>query len=157
MTENRLIPLAAGLGIIAGLRSFTAPAAVSWAAHSKSLALSPGLRFLKSKVSRNVALALAAGELVADKLPSTPNRTDPGPFAARIVSGALCGAAIYSSARRSSFKGALLGGLGTVAGTFVGYEVRRRLGNRLDVPDAALAVIEDMLAVAGSASIVART
>lgn len=155
MTSKRLIPLAIGIGAIAGLRSFTAPAAVSWAAYARTLALRhSGLKFLKSPVSRNIALALAAGELIADKLPSTPNRTNPGPLAARIVSGALCGAAIYSSGKQPIAIGALLGGVGAVAGSFAGYDVRRRLGRQIAVPDAALALFEDVLAIGGGASIV---
>lgn len=155
MSSKRPIPLAIGIGAIAGLRTFTAPAAVGWAAHAKLFALHHSvLKFLKSRVSRNIILAFAAGELIADKLPSTPNRTDPGPLAARIVSGALCGAAIYSSAKQPIATGAALGGLGAIAGSFAGYEVRRRLGRKIDVPDAALALLEDVLAIGGGASIV---
>ncbi|MDQ2901268.1 MAG: hypothetical protein M3Y07_15935 [Acidobacteriota bacterium] len=132
----------------------TAPAAVSWAAGGKSLALhNAPLKFLRSKVSRNIALALAAGELIADKLPSAPNRTSAGSLAARVVSGALCGAAVYSSNRRPIATGALLGGLGAIAGSFAGYEARRRLGHRLEIPDAAIAVLEDGLAMTGGFSI----
>ncbi|MGI8990440.1 MAG: DUF4126 family protein [Bryobacteraceae bacterium] len=154
MRLDRVSALAAGIGVIAGLRTMTAPAAVSWAAGGSSLALHDApLKFLRSKVSRNVALGLAAVELIADKLPSTPNRTNAGPLAARVVSGALCGAAVYSSNKRPIATGALVGGLGAIAGSFAGYELRRRLGDRLNVPDATIAVVEDALAMTGGFSI----
>src|SRR5918996_1128590 len=52
------------------------------------------------------AVLAAVGELVADKLPTTPDRTRPGPFAGRVASGALVGAAVYQDAHRQAGYGA---------------------------------------------------
>ena len=83
------------LGFAAGLRSMTPPAAVAWAAHVGWLDLDgTPLAFLGSAPARYLLLAAMLGELVADKLPFTPARTGIGPFTARIVSGALTGAAL---------------------------------------------------------------
>ena len=81
MTDSSyVLILAAGIGFVAGLRSLTAPAAVSWAAHLGWLDLqgSP-LAFMGSMAAVAIFSILALAELVADKLPTTPNRTTPGP------------------------------------------------------------------------------
>ena len=69
------------IGFIAGLRSMTAPAAVSWGAHLGWLALKgSALGFLSSPVAVGIFTLAALGELVADQLPTTPNRTAPFPL-----------------------------------------------------------------------------
>ena len=70
---------AAAIGFVAGLRSLTAPAAVSWAVHLGWLNLqgSP-LAFMGSTAAVAIFTFLALAELVADKLPMTPNRTSQG-------------------------------------------------------------------------------
>jgi uncharacterized membrane protein len=143
MGSNRVFASAAGIGVVAGLRSMTAPAVVSWSGPAPN----SSLQFLKSKTSTKVLSALAAGELVLDKLPSTPNRTSPGPLIGRIASGAFCGAALCSAARRSVALGAALGGLGAIAGSFAGYHLRRQIHQRFHAPDTAIALAEDALAI----------
>ncbi|MGH7519548.1 MAG: DUF4126 family protein, partial [Gemmatimonadales bacterium] len=94
--------LAFAIGVVAGLRSMTAPAAVAWAACFGWLHLEPTpLAFLGSAVARYVLLALMLGELVVDKLPFTPGRTRPGPFAGRILAGGLAGAALAAGLEHS--------------------------------------------------------
>src|SRR5262249_1181773 len=83
------------IGIIAGLRSITAPATASWAAHLNWINLQNSrLSFLSSTASVIVLTVLAIAELVNDKLPKTPNRTSAVPFGARIVTGAFSGVAL---------------------------------------------------------------
>ena len=87
--------LALLIGVVAGLRTMTAPTAVSWAAQLGWLDLrGTWLAFLGYAWTPWIMSALAIAELVADQLPSTPSRTVPMQFGARIVSGALSGAAI---------------------------------------------------------------
>jgi len=73
---NSNILFAAGIGVVAGLRSLTAPAVVAWAANLGWINLhnSP-LAFMGSKWTVVIFTALAVVELVADQLPSTPART----------------------------------------------------------------------------------
>src|SRR5260370_8374971 len=88
------------IGVIAGLRSMTAPAVVSWAAHLGWLHLeNTPLAFLGSRYVPCILSVLAIGELIADKLPKTPSRKTPGPFAARILTGALSGAPLGASSQ----------------------------------------------------------
>jgi uncharacterized membrane protein len=87
--------LSLAIGFVAGLRSMTAPAAVAWGARLGWLRLSgTPLAFLGTAPAAYILGVLMVAELVADKLPFTPSRTRPGPFAGRIISGALAGAAL---------------------------------------------------------------
>ena len=140
---------AAAIGFVAGLRSMTAPAAVSWAAHLGWLQLqgSP-LAFMGSTAAVAIFSLLALAELVADKLPRTPNRTTPGPLMARMVMGGLCGACLGVSTDQSWLAGAVAGSIGAVIGAFVGYEARRRLVSGLKVKDVVIALSEDLVAIA---------
>src|SRR5882724_1279829 len=115
------------IGVIAGLRAMTPPAAVSWAARLGWLHLeNTWLAFLGFSATPYIVTALAIGELINDKLPKTPSRKAPAPFIGRITTGALCGAALGASSE--ALAGGLVAGvLGSVAGTLGGYEFRARL------------------------------
>jgi len=139
------------IGVIAGLRSMTAPAAVSWAARLGRLPLgNTWLAFFGFAVTPYILTLLAVGELIADKLPKTPSRKAVGPFLFRIVSGALCGAALTGG----HLSGLIAGALGGVAGTLGGYEFRARLVKAIGGKDLPIALIEDVIAVGGAVWIV---
>ena len=119
---------------------------MAWAAHLNWLNLhdSP-LAFMGSTAAVAIFSVLAIGELVADKLPTTPKRTAPAPLIARIITGALSGACLCASAGQSLVAGALLGGIGGIIGAFLGYNIRRRLDLR--IKDLIVAACEDVVAV----------
>ena len=146
--------LAVGIGTVAGLRALTAPAVLAWAVKRKWIRLrrSPFAAILSAKASKRIT-DLAISELLADKLPFTPSRLKAGPLASRIVSGAVCGAAINGVAERPIAEGAVLGGVGAIAGAFVGYYARKRLSG--DTPNLGIAVLEDALAIGGGIIIIA--
>jgi uncharacterized membrane protein len=154
---NYVFGLAVGMGIVAGLRSLTAPAVVAWGAHVGWLNLqgSP-LVFMSSTATATIFSLLAIGELVADKLPMIPKRTALGPLLARVVTGGLCGACLCATAGKSLIAGALFGGTGGVIGAFLGYEVRRRLVNNLHINGFLVAVCEDLLAIGAAFLLVSR-
>jgi uncharacterized membrane protein len=142
------------IGIIAGLRSMTAPAAVSWAARAGWLNLtSTGLAFLGSALTPWILTALALAELVSDKLPATPSRKAPLGFGARIVTGAVSGAAL-GAAGGSLVTGAIAGAIGAVIGTFGGHASRARLAASFG-RDRPAALIEDAVAIGGALLIMA--
>lgn len=144
------------LGVIAGLRSMTPPAAVAWGARLGWLRLDgTPLAFLGSTAAVYLLTALMLAELVGDKLPRTPSRTRPGPFIARIVTGGLAGAALTAGTGGSLPLGAVLGALGAVGGTLGGYRARTGLVRALGVPDYMIALAEDALAVGGACLILA--
>jgi uncharacterized membrane protein len=141
------------LGVVAGLRSMTAPAAVSWAARTGRLRLDDTLlEFVGYAATSCVVGLLAAGELVVDKLPTIPSRKKPLTFCIRLVAGAISGAAAGKS--RGSMAGGLAGGLaGAVAGTLGGYECRVR-GAKAVGRDLPVALMEDAIAIGVAALVV---
>jgi uncharacterized membrane protein len=144
------------IGVIAGLRSMTAPAAVSWAARLGWLHLeNTGLAFLGFAFTPYIFTVLAIGELIADKLPKTPSRKAPGPFLGRIVTGALSGAAL-GAAGQGLAGGLVAGALGGIAGTLGGYEFRARLVKAIGGKDLPIALLEDIIAIGGAILIVSR-
>jgi uncharacterized membrane protein len=157
MRTNYAFGLAFGIGIVAGLRTFTAPAAVSWAAHLGWLNLqgSP-FAFMGSTVAVAILSLAAIGEYVNDVLPKTPSRTKPGPLVARIVTGGLSGACLCASANQSLIVGAVLGAAGGVIGAFAGYQARTRLVSGLKVKDMFIAIPEDVVKIAIGYCLVSR-
>lgn len=145
------------IGFVAGLRAMTAPAAVVWAAHLGRLDLhgSP-LSFLGSVIAVGVFTLGALAEYVTDQLPSTPNRTTPFPFGARIVMGGLCGAAVAIAAEQPALFGVVLGVIGAVTGTFAGFHARRALVKGLKIPDFVMATLEDLVAIGTALFVVSR-
>jgi len=146
---NHLLLLALGIGVVAGLRAFTAPAILAWAAHFGWLNLSGSrLAFMGSMVTGIIFSVIAIGELIGDKMPQTPKRTAIFPLLVRIATGALCGACLFVAAGQSLGSGAGAGGIGGLIGTFAGYQVRTRLVSSLHVKDFIIAVCEDTVAIA---------
>lgn len=144
------------IGVVAGLRSMTAPAVVSWAARLGWLPLeNTWLAFLGSAITPYILSVLAVAELINDKLPKTPSRKTPVPFAARVVVGALCGAALGAPGQ-ALIGGLLAGVLGAVAGTLGGYEARTRLVKALGGKDLPIALLEDAIALCGAVWILSR-
>jgi uncharacterized membrane protein len=157
MNASEVLLLAFLIGVVAGLRSLTAPAAVAWAAHRNWLNLhDTPLSFMGSTAAVVIFTLLAVVELVADQLPSTPSRTKPPGLIARIVLGGLSGAGVAVSGAQSIALGAVLGVAGGIAGAFGGYEARTRLVKALKVPDLVIAFLEDAVAIAGGLFIVSR-
>ncbi len=152
-----MLALSAAIGLIAGLRSLTAPAAVCWAAHMGSLHLGGSrLSFLGSAAAVWISSALAVVELVLDKQPWIAARTKAGPLIDRLIMGGISGAALSVSASQSLVIGAVGGAAGAVVGTFGGYETRRRIVARFKIPDIRVAVVEDAIAIGGALLIVSR-
>lgn len=138
--------LAFVLGVIAGLRSMTAFAAISWAAYLGWVDLGGSwLEFLGSVWTAAVLTVLAVGELVTDQLPSTPSRTIPVQFGGRIFVGAVAGAAFGVSSHAWPMT-ALAGVVGAVAGTLAGKQFRTWLAGTLKA-DRPAAFIEDAIAI----------
>jgi uncharacterized membrane protein len=148
--------LALLIGVLSGLRSLTPIAAVSWAASVGWLHLeNTGLAFLGFAATPYIASGLAIAELIVDKLPMTPSRKATPGFIARVVMGALCGAAL--GATRDVLIGGLIAGVvGAVAGTLGGYQFRVWLARTLGGKDLPAALIEDAIAICGAVLIVSR-
>ena len=134
------------IGVVAGLRAMTAPAIASWAARLGWLNVQgTPVGWMGAAVTPWIFTLAALAELVTDKLPKTGSRKAPGPFGARIVTGALAGATVGASAGMLAV-GLVLGAAGAVIGTLGGYQVRARL-SRAFGRDLPAALIEDAIAI----------
>lgn len=140
-----------GIGFVAGMRSMSACAALTWAAsegrtRGDLIPAGPGARAL--------ATAAAAAEMAGDKMPFAPDRRIPPSFALRLVIGAVGGWAL-AGRHASPEYGALAGVAGAVAGTLLGRGARggdsrtaagRSRGLAEDAVAAGLAVLVVMSA-----------
>lgn len=155
--DTEFYALVAALGVIAGLRSASAPATASallargaWPraddpAVALAVRLGPALR------------AAALAELAADKLPMMPDRTAPPVLAGRVLLGSLSGGLLARAAGRSPLLAAALAGLLAVAGSFAGLRLRRLLSDGLGLPNLPAGLAEDALVLAAAGGLVARS
>ena len=120
---------ALALGTAAGMRTFTPLAA---------LALRRGQT---PAAARWVTVAVAAGEIAGDKHPSVPDRRSPQAIAGRLASGLTSGWTVAGA------RGAVAGGAAAVTGALAAAALRGRLVQATGLPDPAVAVAEDLLAI----------
>ncbi len=113
-------------------------------------------KFLTHPVSLGVFTALAVGELIGDKLPKTPPRTDLFPLIARASFGGAAGAALAAVAGRPLWMGVVAGAVGALFGTYAGFGVRRALTKGAGLPDLPIALAEDALAIGGACLVASR-
>jgi hypothetical protein len=132
---GRGLPAVIGLGIAGGMRTFVPPAAIALRDRRPS-----------SGLARLAIVVASAGELALDKYPGTPSRTEPAGLAPRFASSGVVGWACAGPI------GGLLAGATAIGSAFVMHDVRRDLGRRTGLPDAALGAAEDVLAI-----VIART
>ena len=146
---QRMVLLALLLGIVAGLRTLTAPAAASWGVRAGLLSVTgTPLAFMGFKYTPIVLTILAIAELVGDKLPKTPSRKSPPQFTARVLSGGLVGATV-GAASGAVLVGLMIGAIGAVAGTYGGAAMRSALASAFG-KDLPAALFEDTCAIVGS-------
>ena len=159
MTHTQLVVhalvLALLIGVVAGLRSLTAPAVVAWAALLGWINLhGTWASWVGNVITVVIITILAVAELVSDKLPKTPARTAPPSFAARIIMGGFSGAVIGTPFGHPwTALGA--GIIGSVLGTLGGFQARKRLVAARNGRDLPIALLEDAVAILGAIAIVA--
>ncbi len=124
---------AAVLGTVTGARTFLAPAALA-------------LRGRLGKAAKFALPALAAGEIVGDKLPMAPPRVQGPGLIGRVVSGAVSGR-VSGGAR-----GARVGASFALAATYPSQALRSQIVARTPLPDIACAIPEDLLAASLAAA-----
>lgn len=134
------------IGMVSGMRAFTAPAVVALAARFGYLTLIGSLLgWVGATWAVALFIVLAIGEIITDKLPNTPSRKAPISFAVRILSGAFCGACL-GTATPYAIAGAIAGALGAVAGTIGWHAIRARMATAFG-RDLPAALLEDALAI----------
>ena len=152
-----VLAIAFALGVVSGMRSFLAIAATAltlWRRPEVVPAMAPASWLAHGLVA--VILAICAlGELVADKMPWVGDRIAIGPLAARIVTGALSGAAAAQVGHVDGWKGGLIGALGAVIGAFGFYHVRQWVDRVTGIRDPYVGAGEDVVALAIAATALA--
>lgn len=138
-----------GLGTLAGFRSMTAPALLSsnlLTYRPHALAGSP-LRYLQNPLVAHGLKLLAAGEMTADKMPQMPDRITPTALLGRAGAGALVGATLYKINHDSQWRGALLGGVAAIAGSYLSFFLRKKATEGSGLPGGLVGGLEDLLTV----------
>jgi uncharacterized membrane protein len=154
MTHALVLLLALLIGVIAGLRALTPPAAVAWGAMLGWLPVEgTWAQWVGHPITVTVLSILLVVELVTDQLPSTPARTVPMQFVARLVTGAFAGAVI-GAGFHFTYSSIGAGMVGAVLGTLAGFHARRALVARSG-KDLPVALTEDVLAVLGGFAVAA--
>lgn len=156
MTHFYVLLLALGIGVVAGLRTFTAPTVVAWAAVAHWINLTgTWASWVGNLITAIVFSVLAVGELYLDQQPKTPPRTAPPAFIGRLISGGFAGAVI-GTAWGVTWTALGAGVVGAVLGTLGGYQVRARLAKSFG-RDLPAALLEDVVAVGGGFALAALT
>jgi uncharacterized membrane protein len=148
MTHALVLLLALLIGVVAGLRAFTAPAVLAWAAMLHWINLSgTWASWMGHWATVAVLTVLAVGELISDKMPTLPSRKSAPQFLTRLASGAFSGAVLGTAwGYRWGSLGAGL--IGAVLGTLGGYAARTRLVASNGGRDRPVALGEDLFAAA---------
>jgi uncharacterized membrane protein len=155
MTHVLVLILALLIGVVAGLRALTPPAVVAWGAALGWLPVDgTWAHWVGHPITVGILTILLVVELVTDQLPSTPPRTVPPQFAARIVTGAFAGAVI-GAGWHYTFSAIGAGVIGAVLGTMGGFQARHRLVAANGGHDLPVALTEDSIAVLGGFAVVA--
>ena len=136
------------IGLTAGSRSLTPLAAVSEAARQGQLP-NRQMRWLGNPLVSFGSKALAAGELLGDKWTKAPDRIVPAGIAARLVTGALAGAAL--APRKQIALGAALGATAAVGAAFITFHARMAALRRYGQTSSGL--VEDALTLAASEAV----
>jgi uncharacterized membrane protein len=123
---------AVAVGAVCGMRTLLMPALVA-----RSV---PG-----SRAGTRILSLAAVGELLGDKLPFTPDRTEAPSLAARAVSGAVTAASLASRSRRPAMPSAVIAAASAILSAHLMIRLRKRADRTL--PDPFVATVEDCLAL----------
>jgi len=115
-----------------GLRTFTPLAALCWRAGNWTSIAS---------------IVFALGELIADKLPAAPSRTQIFSLALRCCVSAYVVNAIGSAAGVALLYSVVVAIVGAVAGAYLGYGWRMKAAPAVKIPPLIAALLEDAVAI----------
>lgn len=142
--------LAYGIGAVCGSRSLLAPAIITNTSAGPSPLGGPLGAAAKLPGSRALMVAMAAGELLADKSARVPARTDALPLAGRAITGAISAAACARPSQR--IPAALVGAVGALSGAYAFFHLRRLATSRLGLPGILAGAAEDAVVIALAAA-----
>ena len=136
------------LGAAAGLRSQMPFAVVANAVSRGDVQIDHDWidEWLRDPRVVQLATLSAIGELVIDKLPFIPPRTDAGQFVGRLFFGALAGMLGACHDDLSLSAGATAGALAAGITATIGTTVRQTLPDLANLPAISVALVEDAIA-----------
>ncbi|MDJ0394373.1 hypothetical protein QMK17_13655 [Rhodococcus sp. G-MC3] len=105
----------------------------------------------RERLAMGGSAVATVGEIVMDKLPTTPSRLSPPALIGRILAGSGAAFAIARRRGEDPVAAVVIGGLSAVAGSFTGHAYRGWAPKR--VPPLAAAVVEDVLALSIGAAV----
>ena len=157
MTHALVLLLALLIGVVAGLRAFTAPAVVAWAAFLHWINLDgTWASWMGHWATVAVLTVIAVAELISDKMPTLPSRKTAPQFLVRLAAGAFA-AAVLGTAWGYRWGSLGAGLIGAVIGTLGGYATRTHLVAANGGRDRPIALAEDIVAAAGGIAVAFAT
>ena len=140
------------IGLVGGMRSLTPLAAVALAKNQRWLPRDNGAPdIIGNPIVTTGLVALAIGELFGDKMKTAPDRIIPAGIAARMVSGAISGAAL--APRNQRVTAATLGAIGAIASAYITWDARMRAISEHGQTTTGL--FEDAVTLSTAAAVVA--
>jgi uncharacterized membrane protein len=114
------------------------------------------LHFLHTWAAVIILTILAFGEIVMDKMPSTPSRLKPPGMIGRVIFGFICGMVAGQAWGANWETCAAVGVVGAILGALIGYEIRKGWVRTFHWHDLPVALIEDLVCIGGSILVVSR-
>lgn len=128
------------IGTLSGSRSMLGPALMAQSALPRP--------------ARTILTLMTAGEIVADKTPGIPARTDALPLTGRLVLGAAAAAGV---AKHHRLQAALAGAAGALTASYALFHLRRLATTRLRIPNVVAGMIEDAAVLSAGAMLLRVT
>lgn len=143
---------AAALGLAGGMRSM-APGAMLALSHDDASATAGWLRgpVLRTTWGRRLLVLMGVGELIGDKLPTTPSRLELPALIGRVAIAAIGAGAIgseYGGGKGRIAWAVIVGAAAALAGNVLFANARAAAVARTKLPDPVVAVAEDATCIA---------
>ena len=136
------------LGMCTGLRTMTPIAVLCWFAYRNALHLVGWRSFTANVIAVAIFTLMALGEYIGDKLPTTPSRTSAIGLSGRSLFGAFVGLILAQPMLLNPAVAIVIGIVGALIGSYVGWFVRTRAVASLKCPDWPVAIAEDCITIA---------
>jgi uncharacterized membrane protein len=135
------------LGLVTGIRSMMPLALLSWISPASGEDASTVGQLLKSPAGRATTAIAALGEIVADKFPAIPSRTNPVVLLGRVMIGGVAGMILCRRLHQPLVLGIISGATGAGIGSFASTSSRAWLSRTTGTPQALWGGVEDIVAL----------
>lgn len=135
------------LGLVTGIRSMMPLALLSWVGLVSKEDASTVDQLLESPAGRATTAIAALGEVVADKFPGIPSRTNPAVLLGRVLIGGTAGMILCRRLHQPLVLGIVSGAIGAGIGSYASTSSRAWLSKTTKTPQALWGGVEDILAL----------